>query len=223
MNVTATVNVSGSQTSAWTTKVSEWNDNDQRTHLTLSISTANSNTVTFKSNYTGGATDTTQSITTDVATNLTSNSFSRTGYTFAGWTANADSTGTSYTGTQSVTLTGGLTLYAKWTRNSAKAAARVKPTVSGTAQVSNTLTAKKGTWSGYPTPALTYQWYACTKKVTAAKATVPSTCKKITGATKSKLKLAKGQKGKFISVLVTGKGTGTTATKWLSKSTAIVK
>ena len=77
--------------------------------------TANSNTVTFKSNYTGGASDTTQSITTDVATNLTLHSFSRTGYTFAGWTTNADSSGTSYTDTQSVTLTAGLTLYAKWT------------------------------------------------------------------------------------------------------------
>jgi hypothetical protein len=104
----------------------------------------------------------------------------------------------------------------------AKASASTKPAVSGTAKVSKTLTAKKGTWSGYPTPVLTYQWYACTKKVTAARATVPSTCKKITGATKNKLKLAKAQKGKFISVLVTGKGTGTTATKWLSKSTTKV-
>jgi hypothetical protein len=118
---------------------------------------------------------------------------------------------------------GDITLYAKWTRNLVKAVATVAPTVSGTAKVSKTLTAKKGTWTGYPTPVLTYQWYACTKKIAVAKATVPSTCKKITGATKSTLKLAKAQKGKFISVLVTGKGTGTSATKWLSKSTAIVK
>ena len=80
--------------------------------------TANSNTVTFNSNYTGGASDTTQSITSDVATNLTLHSFSRTGYTFAGWTTNADSSGTSYTDTQSVTLTAGLTLYVRWTANS---------------------------------------------------------------------------------------------------------
>jgi hypothetical protein len=96
------------------------------------------------------------------------------------------------------------------------------PTVSGTAKVSKTLTANQGTWTGYPTPALTYQWYSCTKTVTVAKASVPSTCKKITGATKSKLKLANAQKGKFIAVLVTGKGTGTTATRWLSKSTTKV-
>jgi uncharacterized repeat protein (TIGR02543 family) len=142
----------------------------------------------------------------------------RTGYTFAGWSAIAG--GSVITWPNTPALASDITLYAKWTRNSAKAAARVKPTVSGTPKVSKTLTAKKGTWSGYPTPALTYQWYACTKKVTAAKASVPSTCKKITGATKSTLKLAKAQKSKFISVLVTGKGTGTSATKWLSKSTA---
>ncbi len=145
----------------------------------------------------------------------------RTGYTFTGWSATAGGSVINWPNTPA--LGSDITLYAKWTRNSAKAAAKVKPTVSGTAKVSKTLTAKKGTWSGYPNPALTYQWYSCTKKVTVAKASVPSTCKKITGATKSKLKLVKAQKGKFISVLVTGKGTGTSATKWLSKSTSKVK
>ena len=116
-----------------------------------------------------------------------------------------------------------MTLYAKWTQNPTRAFATVKPSVSGTAKVTKTLSVKKGTWTGYPIPAFTYQWYSCSKTVTAAKATVPSTCKKITGATKSTLKLLAAQKSKFISVLVTGKGTGTSATKWLSKSTAIVK
>jgi uncharacterized repeat protein (TIGR02543 family) len=73
---------------------------------------------TFKSNYSGGASDTTQSIPLSTATALTSNTFNRTGYTFAGWTTNADGTGTSYANGQSVTLTGGITLYAKWTANS---------------------------------------------------------------------------------------------------------
>jgi uncharacterized repeat protein (TIGR02543 family) len=74
-------------------------------------------TVTFKSNYTGGASDTTQSVPLSTATALTSNTFTRTGYTFAGWTVNADGTGTSYTNGQNVTLAGALTLHAKWTAN----------------------------------------------------------------------------------------------------------
>lgn len=51
---------------------------------------------------------------------LTTNTFTKTGYTFAGWNTNADGTGTSYTNGQSVSnLTaennGVVTLYAKWT------------------------------------------------------------------------------------------------------------
>jgi uncharacterized repeat protein (TIGR02543 family) len=78
--------------------------------------TANVNTVTFKSNFVGGGSDTTQSITTDVATALTSNAFTRTGYTFAGW---ATSSGGSvvYANGASVTLTSGLTLHAQWSAN----------------------------------------------------------------------------------------------------------
>jgi uncharacterized repeat protein (TIGR02543 family) len=76
--------------------------------------TANSNTVTFKSNYVGGAVDSTQSIVTAVATGLTSNAFTRAGYVFSGWNTLANGTGTNYTDGQSVTLTGPLTLYAKW-------------------------------------------------------------------------------------------------------------
>jgi uncharacterized repeat protein (TIGR02543 family) len=145
----------------------------------------------------------------------------RTGYTFAGWSRTNG--GSVITFPHTPASAGDITLYAKWNQNPVKAVAGTKPSVSGTVKVSKTLTANKGTWSGSPTPVLTYQWYACTKKVTAAKAGVPSTCKKITGATKSTLKLVAAQKGKFFSVLVTGKGTGTSATKWLSKSTTIVK
>jgi len=145
----------------------------------------------------------------------------RTAYTFAGWSAIKG--GPTITWPNTPALGTDITLYAKWTRNPVKAVTTVKPTVSGTAKVSKTLTAKKGTWNGYPTPAFTYQWYVCNKKVSTAKEAVPSTCKKIPGAIKSTLKLVKAQKGKFISVLVTGNGTGTSATKWLSKSTAIVK
>jgi hypothetical protein len=104
----------------------------------------------------------------------------------------------------------------------ARAAATVKPTVSGTAKVSKTLTAS-GTWTGYPAPTLTYQWYACTKGVAAARTNVPSTCKKIAGATRRTFKLKAAQRGKYVTVLVRGTSLRTTATTWLAKTTAKVR
>lgn len=74
-------------------------------------------TATFKSNYVGGASDTTQAIPSGVSTALTANSFARTGYTFAGWTANSEGTGTSFTNSQSVTISANTTFHAKWTIN----------------------------------------------------------------------------------------------------------
>ena len=105
----------------------------------------------------------------------------------------------------------------------ASATATVRPTVTGTAKVAKTLTAA-GTWTGYPTPTFTYQWYACTKKASAAIATVPlKKCKKIKGATGGTFKLKSAQRGKYVAVFVTGTSLGTTATTWLSKTTTKVK
>ena len=103
-----------------------------------------------------------------------------------------------------------------------RATATVKPTAFGTATVGRTLTAR-GTWVGYPTPTLRYQWYVCTKVVTVARSTVPSTCKRITGATRSTYKLTSAQRGKYVAVLVTGTSLRTTATAWLSKTTAKIR
>jgi hypothetical protein len=105
----------------------------------------------------------------------------------------------------------------------ARATATVNPKVTGTAKVAKTLTAAKGTWTGYPTPTLRYQWYVCTRAVTVARSTVPSTCKRITGATRSTYKLTSAQRGKYVAVLVTGTSLRTTATTWLSKTTAKVR
>ena len=104
----------------------------------------------------------------------------------------------------------------------APAAATVKPTVSGTAKVSKTLTAA-GTWTGYPAPTLTYQWYACTRAVSVEGATVPANCKAIARATKSTFKLTSAQRGKYVAVLVTGASLRTTATTWLSTTTTKVR
>ena len=148
----------------------------------------------------------------------------RTGYTFNGWSATFGGPAVDFPYVLSSPST--IILYALWTRDNVKASAITKPYISGTAKSTkkgaNKLTAKSR-WSGYPNPAVSYQWYSCTAKITSVKATIPGTCKKISRATKSTLALTKKFKGKYIAVAVTGRSTGTAATKWLSKSTARVK
>lgn len=74
--------------------------------------------VTFDANGGDDGTMNSQSFTENEPQNLTTNAFTRTGYTFSGWNTQADGTGDSYADGQSVTLTtAGLTLYAQWTAN----------------------------------------------------------------------------------------------------------
>lgn len=79
-------------------------------------------TVAFNGNSNTGGSMNNQTFTIGVAQNLSSNAFTRTGYTFAGWNTNSAGTGTSYSNGQSVTnltttVGGTVTLYAKWTAN----------------------------------------------------------------------------------------------------------
>jgi uncharacterized repeat protein (TIGR02543 family) len=84
-------------------------------------------TITFSSNY-GTSTSSTQIIPNSTATNLTGNTFTRAGYSFAGWNTNADGTsGTNYADGGSITSLTSTTLYAKWSANSCS----VTPVVSG--------------------------------------------------------------------------------------------
>jgi len=82
-----------------------------------------------------------------------------------------------------------------------------KPALSGTAKVGKKLTAKVTSWN--PVARFTYQWYA---NGTAIK-----------GATKSTWKLAKSQKGKKITVKVTGSRADYASVSLTSKATAKVK
>ena len=100
-----------------------------------------------------------------------------------------------------------------------RATATLRPTLTGTAKVGKTLTANKGTWAGSPAPKFTYQWYACTRKVSSATQTVPGTCKPIKGATQTTFTLTSAHKGKYITVKVTGTSSGTPKTLWLAKTT----
>ena len=66
-----------------------------------------------------------QTIVYGTATNLSANTFTKTGYTFTGWNTKADGSGTSYTDGQSILITKEdtpklETLYAQWTENQYK-------------------------------------------------------------------------------------------------------
>jgi ELWxxDGT repeat protein len=110
-----------------------------------------------------------------------------------------------------------------WLENPTRAQATVVPSIAGATSVGKTLSVNKGTWAGAPTPTFTYQWYTCTSSIKAARSTVPSSCRKITGANKATFRITSSQRRKYIAVLVIGTSRGTTPTQWLSKSTAAVR
>lgn len=69
------------------------------------------------------------------------------------------------------------------------------PTVSGTAQVGQTLTADSGTWIGYPTPTVSVRWRLCDA--------VGGSCQDIAGATSSTYAPSSSDRGGTIRVEVT--------------------
>ena len=190
----------------------------------LALAIVNTYTLTYTYNSANGGNSTASGSFTTGGTPITLPTPTRTDYTFAGWYSNAGLTtkignaGASYSPT-GATLA--LRAYAKWTSN--QATATVKPTVSGTAKVGRTLTAKLGTWTGTPNPQTKVQWYACSIEVKSATSTISTKCKSISGATKNTFKLTSAQKGKYVTVLVTGTSAGTPKTSWLAKSTGKVK
>lgn len=102
-----------------------------------------------------------------------------------------------------------------------------RPTADGDAQLLGrakkgaTLTADAPTFSGTPLPAVTYQWYRCTKAATASTSTVPSTCAKISGATSGTYLLKSADVGRYVRVAVVAKSNAGTITI-LTRSTARV-
>lgn len=96
--------------------------------------------------------------------------------------------------------------------------------ISGKAVVGKSLTAKAGVFTGSDVQT-TYRWYVCAKSAAAA-ATSPSRlkCKAVSGnaGKKSKFKVTKAHKGKFIRVLQTASNNAGSV-KSYSKTTAKVK
>ncbi len=105
------------------------------------------------------------------------------------------------------TYNGSTSAVVKVTATSKKFAKTVKPSISGKAKVGKKLTAKVKAWS--PKASFKYQWYANGKA--------------IKGASKATFKLVKSQKGKKITVKVTGSHSGYVTVSLTSKATAKVK
>ena len=70
-------------------------------------------TVTFNANK-GSGSMAAQAYTESISQDLTANTFTRTGYDFAGWNTEADGNGTSYSDEEAITVTSDMTLYAQW-------------------------------------------------------------------------------------------------------------
>lgn len=109
----------------------------------------NANTYTINYNGNGATSGSTASSTHtyDVAKNLTTNGFSKSGYTFLGWSTNASATSATYTNSQSVknlteTANGSITLYAIW--KDATAPTMLTPTIIPTSWTNGNVTISSG-------------------------------------------------------------------------------
>lgn len=103
--------------------------NSANVSISVKFSVVQIYTVSFDSNG-GEGTMTPQTFTAGQAQTLTANTFTRTGYTFAGWNTVADGSGTGYADKESITLTVDLPLYARWIPAAPTGLSGVKPTSS---------------------------------------------------------------------------------------------
>ena len=90
-----------------------WNSDDSKWKLEGETETI---TISFDANGGEGSMDA-QTVPASTDTALTSNTFTRTGYTFTGWNTDKDGNGTHYDNGATVNLTEDLTLYAQWQAN----------------------------------------------------------------------------------------------------------
>ncbi len=122
--------------------------------------TANSYTVNYNGNGATSGSTASSSHTYDTAKNLTANGFSKTGYTFQGWSTNASATTATYGNSASVknlttTANGTVTLYAIWKDTTAPAMTTPTISPSGWTNGNVTLTGKAiDSGSGI----IAYQW-----------------------------------------------------------------
>ena len=77
------------------------------------------------------------------------------------------------------------------------------PTVSNDGEanavsVGRTLTANNGTWVGTSPLRYSYQWFSCSRALTSASSTIPTTCSAISAATASTFQITSAQTGRFL-------------------------
>jgi hypothetical protein len=96
----------------------------------------------------------------------------------------------------------------------------VAPAVTGMASVFSTLTASSGTWTGYPTPTIAYQWLRCAAAGAAAN-TLPTGCATIAGATQATYPIDIPDYQKYLRVQVTATNTVGSATRYTAATAKI--
>lgn len=176
--------------------------------LSPSEVTANvTNTVTFNANGGSGSMSTQ---TASAPTALTSNTFTRTDYAFAGWNTAANGTGQSFNNASTFYFTNDVTLYAQWTPVVPSGGT---PSITGTVQVGQTLTANPGTWTSGTTPTYAYQWQESVNG---------STWTNISGATTSTFTLTSSQAAEYVRVQVVATNTAGSSSTVSSAATALV-
>ena len=95
------------------------------------------------------------------------------------------------------------------------------PFVSGTATSGQTLSLSANTWSGTPTPTISYQWMRCTQALGSISTTKPASCSEISGATSTSYTLTSLDVGKYILIQITASNSASTVIR-VTASTAIV-
>ena len=88
------------------------------------------------------------------------------------------------------------------------------PTLSGTAAVGQTLTSTPGTWTGYPTPTLSYSWWRCNS--------IGQACATIAGATATTYTIVAADVGHAVRLYVRGTNSAGTLLNRSSNYTAVV-
>ena len=92
--------------------------------------------------------------------------------------------------------------------------ATVNPSVSGTRTIGSDLTASPGTWSAFPEPTTSYQWFRCTSQIASVATSLPSQCSEISGATSISYSQVAADAGRFITVRTNQSNDLGTANLW---------